>query len=271
MKWIKKFNEELMPSTYRSAGYKLQRLGKFKRGSKLIDTGNIQETGEFNMHYANSSIVIVNNGKFTSPRLINFYFGSPEGNNQYPIRNTAEQLVSDWASGRCDLSFTLEFGFSVTEETKMTKPHSTLDSGYVPMFSITYQLSDWNEGLEEYNAESRWDLPEGELEQASISDFYLNTQSNYAFIRRPNYPYFGIFSDRKSALSFKRFFDGVVDKNTDKIFDILSIVYPESEELEKIVKSLKSIRVNALYEEEVPKSWDQRNSQFWYERKEHIN
>jgi hypothetical protein len=275
MKWIKKFKEELKPITYRSAGYKLKRLGKLKRGSKLIDTGNIQETGEFNMHYANSRVIICRNGKFTSPRLINFYFGSPKvlRNSieapQYPTGNTANQLVNDWVNGRTDLSFTFEFGFQVTEETRMDKSDFTFGD-FVPMFSITYLLSDWTEGLEEYNSEVRWDLQPGELEEASISDFYLNTQSNGAFIRRPNNSYFGIFSDRKSALSFKRFFDGVVDNNKDKIFDILSIVYPEAEELEKILKSLKSIRVNALYEEEIPKNWE-RISDLWYERKEIIN
>lgn len=272
MKWIKKFNEELKPSTYKSAGYKLQRLGKLKRGSKLIDTGNIQETGQFNMHWANNNVIIVNNGKFTSPRLVNFYFGSPETHPaiKYPTFGSAEELVNSWVNGRCDLSFTFEFAFLATEELKLAKPHKELNY-QVPMFSITYQLSDWNEGLEEYNTPERFDLPEDQLEKASISDLYGNTTTYEAFLTRPNAVSFGIFSDRKSALAFKKFFDGVVDNNKDKIFDILSIVYPESEELERIVKSLKSIRVNALYEEDLPKSWQNNSWEFWYDRKQQIN
>ena len=53
MKHLKRFDEELNPSTYRIAGQRLIRKFKEERGRKLIDYGNEQQFGFYNMYVGN--------------------------------------------------------------------------------------------------------------------------------------------------------------------------------------------------------------------------
>ena len=163
MKHLKRFNEELLPQTYRSAAWKLRDYNKSKKSQNLLDWADKQEFGYYNMCLVNSSSVIAKNDTFTNPKLIGMYYGDVKsGERNKPIYGEdvlrhsdsealANRLVNDWKEGRAELAITFEFGFQATSQTKAKHEYLNNPSKFsqrwnigqsVPMFSIELQLSD---------------------------------------------------------------------------------------------------------------------------------
>ena len=282
MKWIKKFNEELSPSTYRSASYILRRYGKSqtdKSANKLEDWANKQEFGLYNMHFVCGTTKVVT-GTFTQPKLIGIYYGNVPGNkstdkeysefirsnNLLNVKETdekAEVLVDEWIQGGDELSITFEFGLKPTNETIVaSKNHSWLVNSNkggrylqeVPIFSVELLLSDWSAGLDEYDSEARYqhDDETGEFLSTPISEFFEGTNYNEWTINKPLSQYYSaIFSDRRSSQNFLKFFQQTMqtEKVKDCIMDILRIINPNSSYLENTLNSYKQVRVHGFYDD----------------------
>ena len=284
MKWIKKFNEELSPQTYRTAASVFRKYGKsqsIEKANKLEDWANQQEFGLYNMHFVCGTSKVVT-GSFTEPKLIGIYYGNVPGDKstdpQYSefIRSSnllyvketdekAEVLVDEWIQGGDELSITFEFGLKPTNETIVaSKNHSWLvncNKGgryiqEVPIFSVELLLSDWTEGLEEYDSEARYqhDDETGEFLSTTISEFFENMNYNEWIVRKPLCQYYSaIFSDRRSAQKFLTFFQQTItsEKVKDVIMDILRIIGPNSSHLENTLNCYKKVRVHGFYDEKL--------------------
>jgi hypothetical protein len=277
MKYIKKFNEELNPQVYRSAASKFKYYGKEEKHRKLSDWADSKEFGFYNMHFANSSTMILKDAKFTKPTLIGIYTKSPSNRgtqingdalnlmyaDESSIDNEINKLVQNWVDGY-DLAIYFEFGFKPTQESILkSQNHSYLAKSQkgnrwmddVPMFTIGLGLSDWSAGLEEYDSESKWEANRGKFEfiPTAISDFYEFTkQTDYTLFKPYDDHYFGLFSDRQSAQKFKNFF--IETMNNDvvkyKIIDILGIINASGKNLEEVFKSFTDIKIHGLYVED---------------------
>jgi len=288
MKHLKKFNEELKPETYRSAARHLDYFNKTKRASTLIDYADEKEFGFYKMHFANpSTLVTKGDGQtFTNLSLIGIYIG-PRGdmseyNNilHYKNRDREEallnKLVNDWKEGNKILALTFEFGVKATRETlsntSITHFKSpTADKRYVshiPIFAIDLEFSEWYDGIEEWDAEAKWEA-ENNGEKFTPSDVYKFfdwTKSYDLTIAKPLGGYFGIFADRRSAQKFKNWLLSIVDdKIKGVIMELLSIVGGEAKDIERAMNKFKNIRLNGLYDDEKPQGTNLQNK--WYEKR----
>lgn len=289
MNHLKKFNEELKPDTYRSAAYKLRNYNKDKKSKDLLDWADKQEFGYYNMCLVNSSTIVAKNDTFTNPKLIGMYYGEVKsGERNKPIYGDdilrhsdsealANKLVNDWKEGRAELSITFEFGFQATSQTK--SKHAYLDNPgretarwsigqNVPMFSIELQLSSWNDGIEDWDSDSRWDAEHNgdEFTPTTLYDFYKYSAEESLYLKRPNAEiFYGIFTDRSSASKFLNFLKSSIDdKVKEKIMDVLSIIGGESEDLERILNSFNKVRVHGLYDNEFTSSSNGNLAQKWF-------
>jgi hypothetical protein len=124
MKYIKKFNEELYPKTYRSAGSKLDYYNKSKNAAKLFDFADEKEFGFYNMNWANNNpSITIKDSSFTEPRLTGIYYASTptkykdefKGFNGMSYGKDAETLAEDlverWKLGQDGLNISFEFSF----------------------------------------------------------------------------------------------------------------------------------------------------------------
>ena len=256
MKHLKRFDEELDPTTYRRAGTRLINKFKEERGGKLVDYGNEKEFGFYNMYFCNNNGKIGSPIKVTNPKA-QFYFGSFDtgsfDNGTPSIRHkSAEELVSSWKKGD-ELAFTISFSFMATEESKRQSEHSGLKkSSGVPMFSFKVQLSDWLDGLDEWNTDQdTGDIITG-TEPHDIYDMFENTFHNVEItLERPVDQYnFGVFTDRASAFKFKKELPRLIEPFEGHIHDIISVIGGESEQIEKIMDLFKKITLNGLYDDD---------------------
>lgn len=292
MKHLKKFNEELEPETYRRAGRHLDYYNKSKRASALIDYADEKEFGFYKMHFANpSTLVTKGDGQtFTNLSLIGIYMG-PRGNISdqnnilsYKNRDKEEallnKLVNDWKEGDKILSLTFEFGVKATRETltntsinhfKSPERPSGADykyMSYIPIFAIELEFSEWYDGIEEWDADAKWEA-ENNGEKFIPSDIYKFfdwTKSFDLTIARPYSGYFGIFADRRSAQKFKNWLLSIVnEKIKDVIMELLSIVGGEAKDIERAMNKFKNISLNGLYDDEKPQGTNLQNK--WYEKR----
>jgi hypothetical protein len=263
MKHLKHFNEELKPQTYKNAGKWLKHYGKEKRGNSLIDYGHEKDHGFYNVHIQSikDSGRIVS-GKVTNP-ICNFYYGmpyfdGPQNNVDSKLVDldlTEEDLVNEWKKGSKTLSFTLEFKFLASEELK-----SSVSSEYIKsvikwenfhIFSLNIELSSYSDGLSEFNREYE--------EDCDVVDLYHKTKSIDININKELHKYiYGIFSDRKSAIKFKRNLISLITPHKQKIMKLLLILGGGSDEIEEIFESFNKIRTNSLYQDEdtiLPSKW----------------
>jgi hypothetical protein len=292
MKYIKKFNEELSPQIYRSAAYRLRDYNKDKKSKDLLDWADKKEFGYYNMTFVNDSAIIVKDSTFTNPRLIGIYYGRPNTPNGVRDNNHnilklkdadsevfANNLVNNWKDGSDELCIALEFGLQATNEIKgkhnylsnPAKETQRWELGQtVPVFCINLELSNWYDGLEEWDADSKWEAENSgeEFEPTPLYDFYKYSAEESITLTRPNNQYYyGLFSDRSSASKFVNFIQTTIDgKVKDKIMDILSIVGGETEDLERILKSFSKIRVHGLYDNEVTGSSNGNLSKKWFNK-----
>ena len=289
MKHLKRFNEELEPRTYRSAAWKLRDYNKDKKSKNLLDWADKQEFGYYNMCLVNSSSVIAKNDTFTNPKLIGMYYGDVKsGERNKPIygedvlrssdsEKLANKLVNDWKEGRAELAMTFEFGFQATSQTKATHEYLNNPSKYsqrwnigqsVPMFSIELQLSNWYDGIEEWDSDAKWDAGNSgeEFTPTTLYDFYKFSAEESLYLKRPNdEQYYGVFTDRGSSSKFLTFLKSSIDdKVKEKIMDVLSIIGGESEDLERILNSFNKVRVHGLYDNEFTSSSNGNLGQKWF-------
>ena len=291
MKHLKRFNEELLPNTYRKAAYKLRDYNKDKKSKDLLDWADKQEFGYYNMCLANSSSIIAKNDTFTNPKLIGMYYGDVKsGERNKPIygedilrssdsEKLANKLVNDWKEGRSELAITFEFGFQATSQTKtkheyLDNPSRKTQRWYigqsVPMFSIELQLSNWYDGIEEWDSDAKWDAENSgeEFTPTTLYDFYKYSAEESLYLRRPNAEiFYGVFTDRSSAAKFLNFLKASIDdKVKDKIMDVLSIIGGESEDLERILNYFNKVRVHGLYDNEFTGSSNGNLGQKWFSK-----
>ena len=289
MKHLKRFNEELEPRTYRSAAWKLRDYNKDKKSKNLLDWADKQEFGYYNMCLVNSSSVIAKNDTFTNPKLIGMYYGDVKsGERNKPIygedvlrssdsEKLANKLVNDWKEGRAELAMTFEFGFQATSQTKAKHEYLNNPSKYsqrwnigqsVPMFSIELQLSNWYDGIEEWDSDAKWDAGNSgeEFTPTTLYDFYKFSAEESLYLKRPNdEQYYGVFTDRGSSSKFLTFLKSSIDdKVKEKIMDVLSIVGGEAEDLERILNSFNKVRVHGLYDNEFTSSSNGNLGQKWF-------
>lgn len=288
MKHLKKFNEELKPETYRSAAYKLRDYNKDSKSKDLLDWADKKEFGYYNMCLVNSSAIITKSSTFTNPKLIGMYYGPARtGERNKPIygenilrskdsESLANKLVNDWKNGN-ELSITFEFGFQPTSKTKSLNDYLQNPSRStnrwelgqnVPMFSIELDLSNWYDGIEEWDSDSKWEAEHRgeEFTPSSLYNFYKLTAEESLYLKRPNAEtFYGIFTDRSSAAKFLTFLKSSIDdKIKEKIMDVLSIIGGEAEDLERILNSFNKVRVHGLYDNEFTTSSSGNLGQKWF-------
>jgi hypothetical protein len=289
MKHIKKFNEELNPETYRRAARRFLSYNKDQKYKDLSDWADKQEFGYYNMCLVNNSGVIHKEASFTNPMLIGMYYGDVKTDDRNkPVYSEnilsidseplANRLVNNWKNGGSSLSITFEFGFQPTSKTKslgsdyLKNPTmSTKRWGIgqrVPMFSIELDLSNWNEGIEDWDSDAKWEAEHNgeEFTPSSLYDLYGHSAEENLYLKRPNAEiFYGIFTDRSSAAKFLKFLKSSIDDNVkEKIMDVLSIVGAESEDLERVLNSFNKIRVHGLYDNEFTGSSNGNLGQKWF-------
>ena len=304
MKYIKKYNEELNPTTYRKAASSLRYYNKDKKADVLSDYADEKEFGYYKFNIGNFSTsdngtveVVANDYVFSDPALIGIYYGfTNDSSLTYPenlIRkkdtdDDATNLVTEWSNGGESLCITFEFGFKPTRETininstKTTNLNTSLDEllrnpsgkcrrwdlygSRVPLFSIQLSLCSWNEGLEDWDAEAKWQAEHDgeEFTPSTFHDIYEYENQARLDIVRPNIStvrWCGIFGDRQSAFKFKKLLPELIDEEAkSKIVDILRIVGATGEHLDKSLKSFDNIRLHGLYDDDCPV----RSKRRWY-------
>jgi hypothetical protein len=308
MKWLKTY-EELDPRTYRNAANKLSNWNKSKRSYKLEDWADESEYGIYNMHTAkqyrkDSFTLKEKNSKFTMPTLIGVYYGYDPGselpvnllkppygsNREDNIEKYSNKMVQDWENGDApQLSIMLEFGLKPTKETttkdgKELQPSREefnwkdkrryLGSVY-PMFRINIVLTEEAYGMDDWYGYSKEEAERaGEYwKEPTIQEFYSDAKWEHLNISRPfTDGYFGIFSDRKSAIKFKNYFLSIINGENSQlngldiksiIMDVLSLVGGESSDIERIMNKIKSIRIHGLYDDELSDK-EGRYSRRWF-------
>lgn len=227
------------------------------------------------------------NVKFTMPRLLGVYYGYDSGSelpvNLLPksiggksredtIEKLSNRMVDNWVHGDVShLSIMLEFGLKPTRETLNTSgkiitkwnAKNRYLGNSIPMFRINLILTEEAYGLEGYYSYDKEEAErEGqEWEDPSIQEFYSHTKYEYLTLSRPfDDSVYGIFSDRKSALKFKNYFLSIVNGENEQlngldiksvIMDVLTLVGGESNDIERIMNKLNSIRIHGLYDDEL--------------------
>lgn len=249
MKYLKRFNEELSPSTYRSAASKLKSLNKIKRATNLSDFADNLD-GFYNMHVSNPS----NNKKqfyisekFTVPK-VDFFYGST----MEPYDDDSD-LIREWSAGNTTLYVTFQFSFRSNSEEK-----------YIKTFNMQLFLSDWAEGLSGFE-----DMISG---KSDVSDMYGENNSKALYLSAESESY-GLFADRKSAYKFKKELPKLIKPHMVKIIDILSAVGADANDIDDVYELFEKIRINNLYDDEINEPSDittARNNWFSYRQLDKI-
>ena len=252
MKYIKRFNEELKPETYIRAGNSLMNMpgGGGKRSTPLIDYGLEMKYGFYKMHWANSSILLGKDLTFTNVRC-ECYFGRPDSSKIETFRYSAEDAVELWRQGEHPLCMTFNFVFQPSENTKdvlSSKSINELGTNVIPMFSFEVWFSNWEEELDSYN----WDMTGDAV--VDLNGLYKWTHKVLIYGRKPvkmyygkQYGLFGIFSDRQSALKFKRELNNLMDPHKDKVMELLGCVNASADDIEEYEKVVNNISLNNLF------------------------
>jgi len=292
MKYIKKFNEELYPKTYRSAGSKLDYYNKSKNAAKLFDFADEKEFGFYNMNWANNNpSITIKDSSFTEPRLTGIYYASTptkykdefKGFNGMSYGKDAETLAEDlverWKLGQDGLNISFEFSFKATRETVEKSGRSTNfcwnannpTAKEVKAFNLQIDLSEWYNGLDDWDADARWDAEYDGVEftPTTLIEFYNWSACYNVMIKNPNDSQYGIFSDRKSAIKFKNWLlTNHLDDIKDAIMNVLRVVGGTSENIEKAVDAFTKMKIQGLYDDDLPTrggSGDWIRSR-WYEK-----
>jgi hypothetical protein len=257
MKYLRRFNEELNPDTYIRAGRMLSNMpGGVKRSSSLIDYGSEKKYGFYKMHWGYKNHIRLKDVAFTNLRCES-YFSQPDSSNVKTFYYSAEDAVERWKEGESPLCITFNFFFQATEETK-EKFTGHADDRYelisnIPMFSFEVHFSNWDEGLDAYNWDEDNERPmtEGAVDLNGLYDW---SKDIIIYIKAPQkkyygkaYNYFGIFSDRASALKFKRKLNDLLDPHKEKVTELLSCVNGSGDDISEYEDRINKISINNLF------------------------
>ena len=287
MKYLKSFNEELKPDTYRRAASRFDYYNKSAKSKALYDYADEKQFGFYRLHIANSSVLIDRGVTFTDPKLIGVYYGSADNMSTNVLSygvdtdKVVNQAVKNWEIGNDKLSVVFEFGFRPTKETISKKDFAHYKnpqrpngvngylSGYVPVFSIELELSEWYDGIEEWDSEAKWDAENSgeEFTPSTMDKFYDWTKCDNLHVYAPNSGYFAIFSDRQSALKFKNYVISIIDeKIKESIVDLLTIVSNDAQDIDKAIDRIKKMSIQGLYDPEVDKGKQDQLKNKWYDK-----
>lgn len=235
MKWIKTF-EELKPETYRSAGRKLNQIGKKDRGNELIDYGNEKEYGFYSMWYAPEGDPI-SDYNFTKPHAS--FEMIPDIIEQDKL--SPEDMINRWQGGNGNLKFTITFSFKATEKVSY---YNTAGKTF-PLFSFEVIIANYIKEEEE-DEENTYKLYNNKKTlEINVVRPALSVYSEKA---RKYYRYNGIFSDRKSALKFKKELPNLItDEIQEKIQEIFSLVGAETDDVINCMEGIMNPSINYLY------------------------
>jgi hypothetical protein len=238
MKWIKKF-EELSPEAYRTAGKQLIQKGHSTRGFKMIDHSIKIGSGIVNMWFANESVGLITKKEKADdesskraasyiPRTFSFIKSKITFSEA-----CLEDIDEEYFLKSEHPSLNIEFYFSPTAETFKDMKMELLDE--VKLFTITFTLIN-----------TTGDIADSEI-HAHINNIN-DRKSSYS------YSYYGIFSDRKSAIYFKKnILSKEIEKYEEKILDLFALTeIPTIEIVKKIIDLDKNIKINNLFRSEIP-------------------
>lgn len=249
MKYLKRYNEELEPDTYRRASTKLLAKEKKKRAGEMWDYADEKEFGVYNMHFIDPNWHELPNVKASNPK-VEFYYGS----SNYKIKTAvpgetyAEELVNRWKEydkekSDCKLSVTFVFSFIPEYKSKNRMVSKQPPNYGLPQhkyaFEIQLDLCDPDE-VRNFREDN---------EDIDIIEMYSDCNQKYLYLKEPNNSK-AIFADRKSALKFKKELPSLIQPYIKEIMDILSIVGADSEDVDEIYELFNKVRVNNLYDEE---------------------
>jgi len=279
MKYLKRYNEELEPNTYKKAGERLKRMGHAKRGNKLISWGEDvkerEEDRKAKKRREEASKLGTYKMKIIQRKVTQKISGVPIYNSSEDIRlegnffihfyideNNFKESYDMWENGE-PFSIPFDFGIIPADDVTYEKLLDLVgeDELYLNTFYVNYmyiQLSEGNYGCDTYsciddngdeviNRENVTLNPKGEL---TFSNFNANGLTAY-------------FGDRKSAVQFKKMiidlFEGkiVYGETNDNPGGIKEFVMDELcserdrtlEEFESIIKSIRKININKLYKD----------------------
>jgi hypothetical protein len=247
MKWIKTF-EELTPSIYRRAGSKLNNIEKSKRGDRLIDYGSEKEWGLYNM-WAGLLGQDITKCEFTKPHAKLVICTS----DLFDI--SIEEMFDMWLQGERELYFSIVFSFTLTNNEENTR-NSYLrftEGTSIPLFSFKVHLADHTDGEKEdlqtcyeWYKELTITLQQPEERIYKYSRFWSHYKSSTGIFN-------GVFSDRQSALRFKRQLPNLInDDIRDKIWEIFSLLGVEADEFTHFMKSIEDPSVNQIFRAQKP-------------------
>jgi len=253
MKYLKRYNEELEPATYRRASTKLLAKAKKKRAGEMWDYADEKEFGVYNMNFIDTDYHELKDVKVSSPK-VEFYYGSSD----YKIKTAvegltyAEQLVNRWKEydkekSDCKLSVTFVFSFIPQYESKNRRisyePPTYGLPKHMTAFEIQLDLCDPDD--------VRWFMADKEdNDDIDIFEMYSDCNQKYIYLKEPFYQSKGVFADRKSALKFKKELPTLIKPYMKDIIDILSIVGAESEDIDEVYELINKVRINNLYDDE---------------------
>jgi len=260
MKHIKKFNEELSPKTYRDAASGLANFNKQDRANTLLNYADKLEFGYYNITLSSNNINCIDDCYnfasrklvFTEPVITNIYYGT----NNY---KDEEELVNNWYQGFADrLSLIIEFGFrlSLIEGNYMSDGMSSnkttfkSNSNYKMYNDINNKMNMKRDDIYPIFALTI-SLASGIVNGNNLDALKLYQKNKLLnlYLTKPYFKFFGIFSDRISALSFRKKLPSLINDDVkERIMDILNIVGGSSKDYENILESINNIRVNGLYE-----------------------
>ena len=262
MKYLKTFNEELNPQTYRNASSKLSYYGKQKSSDSLYDFADEKQYGFYKATVCKGQSIVTKDAKLTEPELSGIYPGnkSVDGNDNLlkwgknkDIENELNILVEKWKVGDSSLSLQFEFAFRATRQTKNVA--KSLEMYRIPFIILEVQLSDYEFGIDEWDSEARWETEQSghEFTPSTVADVYEYTKESSVYTQKPISDItYGLFNDRQSAQKFKSFVNSIVDvEMKPHIMELLSIVGGTSQDLENILNSIRNIRIHGLYQPDV--------------------
>ena len=256
MKYLKRYNEELRPLTYRKAGNELKKIGHTKRGDELINWADISQK-KITDRKTKERIEEAKNLGVYRMKLLKSQSSSPvvlvEGNffiNFYLDVDVLKEDYRDWKEDGQVLY--LLFGFGVIPADEETRYKLlTCIGGEDELHLGTYQPNSMYLNISpSYTTDIEEPIlnPTGEL--TFDADGHGHGEVLY-------------FSDRRSAIQFKKalidIFEGeIVYGETDEIpGGMKEIIMDELcserdrnlEEFESIIKSLRKININKIYKD----------------------
>ncbi len=280
MKYLKRYNEELEPNTYRKAGERLKRMGHAKRGDKLISWGEDvkkkeEDRNTLKRRESASKLGLykmkILQKKATQKNISGMIISSSsedirlEGNffiHFYIDESNFKESYDMWQNGE---SFSIPFDFGIIpadEETedKLLKLVGE-DELYLNTFYVNYmhiQLSEGNYGCDTYSY-----IDDNGDEVVDCDKITLNPKGELTFSNFNASGLTAYFGDRKSAVQFKKMiidlFEGriVYGETNDNPGGIKEFIMDELcserdrtlDEFESIISSLRKININKLYKD----------------------